>query len=255
MIEEILKRFDQDADILLRAIAPHVSDEMLEWISTADYGFRADDHLAALRQIRDTGTFPDALSWCPMEVLQLTRWSEPDDPNWKPGRTGEIGHWMRAFSCAALLRAEHEPWQYCGSEGSTDSTVIQLMISLLALPVDFNRIAAQHFAWLILNSEPEGTNDSIREYGVALIWYSLQLTPQVPDADLIALAQWTTRRADELNWNPTLKEFGGLKAMVIGCLKRSAWELFAVKLSDLDLSGRSSDLQTWVKLIAEQLVD
>ena len=255
MIEEILKRFDPDPDVLLRAISPHVSDEMLECISSADYGFRADEHLAALRQIRDLGTFPNKLPWCPMEVLELTRWSEPDDPNWTPGRTGEFGQWMRAFSGAAILRAEHDPWQYHYDDSSTDSTVIQLILSLQALPVDLNRQAAQHFAWLILDTEPEGTNDSIREYGVAMIWFALHLTPHVPDCDLIALAQWTVKRADELNWNPSLKEFPGLKAMVINCLKRSAWEIFGVKLADLDLSDRSSDLQTWVRLVAEQLVD
>ena len=255
MITDFLNRFDPDPDVLLRAIAAHVNDEMLDCISIADYGDRADEHLAALRQIRDAGTFPVQLPWIPMEVLQLTRWSEPDDPNWKPGRTGEFGHWMRAFSCAAILRAEHDPWHYCGSEGSTDSTVIQLLLSLQALPVDLNREAAQLFAWLILNTGPESADDSLREYSVALLWYSLQLGPRIPDADLIAFAQWATRRADELNWNPTLKEFPGLKAMVINCLKRSAWELFAAKLAELDLRDRSPDLQTWVKLIAEQLVD
>ena len=95
----------------------------------------------------------------------------------------------------------------------------------------------------------------MRGYGVALLWFSLHLVPLVPDADLIELAQWTINRANELNWNPSLKEFPGLKAMVIGCLKRSAWELFGVKFAELDLSDRSSELQTWVRLIAEQLVD
>jgi len=52
-----------------------------------------------------------------------------------------------------------------------------------------------------------------------------------------------------------LKEFSGLKAMVIECQKRSGWEMLGVKLEELDLSGRSAELQTWVRLIAEQLVD
>ncbi len=95
----------------------------------------------------------------------------------------------------------------------------------------------------------------MREYGLALFWFALHLMPHVADADLIRLAQWTVRRADELNWNPSLKEFPGLKAMVIGCQKRSAWEIFGVKISELKLGGRSSDLQTWVKLIAEQLAE
>jgi len=255
MIVEILNRFDPDADVLLRAIAAHINDEMLEVISIADYGDRADEHLVALRQVRDTGTFPEKMQLCPMEVFELIRWSEPEDPNWKPGRTGEFGQWMRAFSCAAILRAEHEPWKYHYNDSSTDSTVIQLILGLQALPVDLTHQAVQHFAWLILNSDPEGTNESVREYGIALLWFSLHIVPQAPDADLIALAQWTIQRANELNWNPSLKEFPGLKAMVIGCQKRSAWEFFGVKLADLDLSDRSCELQTWVRLIAEQLVD
>ena len=255
MIVDLLNQFAPEPDLLLRAICPHISDEMLEVISLADYGYRADEHLAALRQVRDTGTFPEKLQWCPMEVFELIRWSEPDDPKWKPGRTGEFGQWMRAFSCAAILRAEHAPWSYHYNDSSTDSTVIQLMLSLEALPVDLNREAAQHFAWLILNSDPEGQNESVREYGLALMWFLLHLTPWVSDADLVALVQWTTKRADELNWNPSLKEFPGLKAMVIGCQKRTQWELFGVQLFELDLTDRSSDLQTWVRLVAEQLVD
>jgi hypothetical protein len=255
MIVDLLNRFEPDGEVLLRAISVHVNDEMLDCISMADYGDRADEHLVALRQVRDTGTFPEKMQWCPMEVFELIRWSEPDDPNWKPGRTGEFGQWMRAFSCAAILRAEHEPWKYHYNDSSTDSTVIQLTMSLQALPIDLNRQAAQHLAWLLLKSDPEGNNDSVREYGVALFWFALHLVPHVPDADLIALAQWTIKRADELNWNPSLKEFPGLKAMVIGCQKRSAWEIFAVRLAEEDLAGRSSDLQTWSRLLAEQLID
>ena len=255
MIAELLNRFEPDGDALLRAISPHVTDEMLECISQADYGCDADDHLAALRQLRDTGVLPDNPGWVPMEVLELMRWSEPENPEWKPGMTGEFGHWMRAFSCAAILRAEHEPWNYHYNDGSTDSTTIQLVLSLDVLPVDLKREAARNFAWLILKSDPDGKNDSIREYAVALLWFALQIEPAVGDEDLIALAEWVVRRADELKWDPRVAEFSGLKGMVIGCQKRSAWEVFGVKLAEVDLGGRSVDLQTWVRLIAEQLAE
>jgi len=255
MIAEFLNRFKPDGDALLRAISAHVTDEMLECISLADYGSDAPEHLAALRVLRETGRFPEESGWIPMEVLQLIRWSEPENPEWKPGRTGEFGHWMRAFSCAAILRAEHEPWNYYYNEGSTCCTTIQLILSLDALPLDLKMEAARNFAWLILKSDPEGQNESIREYSVSLLWFVLQSQSQVTDEDLVEFAQWLARRADELNWNPTLKEFSGLKAMVIGCLKRSAWEMFGVKMAEMNLSGRSVELQTWVRLIAEQLVD
>jgi len=255
MIAELLNRFEPDGDVLLRAISAHVTDEMLECISMADYGCDCDAHLAAVRRLRDEGGLPENPGWVPMEVLELMRWSEPENPEWKPGRTGKFGHWMRAFSCAAILRAEHEPWNYHYNDGSTCSTTIQIVLSLDTLPVDLNREAARDFAWLMVRSDPEGTNDSLREYGVALLWFALQLKPVVANEDLIALAQWIVRRADELAWDPRLKEFPGLKAMVIGCQKRSGWEMFGVKLAELDLHDRSSELQTWVRLIAEQLVD
>ncbi|WP_109484316.1 hypothetical protein [Occallatibacter savannae] len=255
MITELLGKFEPDGDVLLRSISAHVTDEMLECIAQADYGCDFDAHLAALRQLRDTGDLPATESWVPLEVLQLTRWSDPENPEWKPGSTGEFGHWIRAFSCAAILRAEHEPWNYKYNDESTSSTTIQLLLSLDSLPVDLNREAARNFAWLILKSDPEGENDSIREYGVTLLWFALHLKPAVPDADLISLAEWVVRRADELKWDPRVAEFSGLKGMVIGCQKRSAWEMFGLKLSELDLSGRSTELKTWVRLIAEQLVE
>jgi len=47
----------------------------------------------------------------------------------------------------------------------------------------------------------------------------------------------------------------GLREMVTHCQKRSAWEVLALKFMELDLSARSKDLQAWVKVIAEQMVD
>jgi hypothetical protein len=165
---------------------------------------------------------------------------------------------MMAFSCASIRRAEHEPWNYKG-DGSTDSTTIQLILSLGALLVDLARQAAKTFAWLILRSDPEGRerikNQSVREYGVALLWLALQLSPRIPDEDLIALSEWMIRRSEELKWNRSLAEFSGLRQMVIGCQERSEWEVFGVEMAGMDLSGRSAELQTWVRLIAEQLVE
>jgi len=258
MIEELLNRFEPDGDALLRAISAHVTDEMLDWISRMDYGRDEDRHLAALRRLRDSLTLPENPVMVPMEVLELMRWDEPD-ADIRPGKTAEFGHWMMVFACSAILRAEHEPWNYSHNDGSTDSTTIQLLLSLDALPVCFYREAVRNFAWLLLRSDPEGKgkwkDESVREYGVALLWLALHLDPRVPDEDLIFLAQWVIKRADELKWDRSLAEFSGLKQMVIRCMKRSEWEEFGVMLSEADLEDRSPDLQTWVRLIAEQLVD
>ncbi|HTW80838.1 MAG TPA: hypothetical protein VME23_14930 [Terracidiphilus sp.] len=253
MIVDLLNQLDPDPDALLREISKHIDDEMLERISTADYGADADEHMTALRQVRDTGTFPVEMYWCPMEVLELIRWSEPEDPEWKPGQTGEFGHWMRAFSCAALLRATRDPWNY-GDGIGTDSTLIQLVLSLGALPIDFTAQAVKSLAWLLLHSNPDGQDDQVLVYGVGLLWFALNLTPPFHDGALTELSEWIARRADKLIWwASSSDDCSGLREMVRDCQKLSGWEILACKFRDLDLSSRSSDLQVWVKLIGEQL--
>jgi hypothetical protein len=251
-IVELLNYFEPEPDVLLREISAHIDDTILAWISRADYGSRADEHMVALRQVRDRGTFPDDLTWCPMEVLELTRWREPEEREHQPRITFE--HWARAFSCAAILRAEHEPHHYPYNDGCTCSTVIQLIWSLRSLPVDLSSQAAAHLAWLIMHSEPEGRNDQVRVYGVGLLWFALQIVPAVPDATVISLTRWVVRRADELDSRPTAGGWSGLREMVLNCQKGSAWELLGCELCNLDLGGRSPDLQVWTNLIGEQLV-
>jgi hypothetical protein len=250
-IVKLLNHFEPSLDGLLRDLSAHVDDPVLDWIARADYGLRAEEHLVALRQLRDTGTFPHDLTWCPMEVLELTRWHEPEQHE-QPSRI-IFEHGARAFSCAAILRAEQEPYRYLYNNGCTCSTVIQLIWSLRSIPGDFSSQAASHFAWLMLHSDPEGKNDQVRVYGVALLWFALQI-PAVPDTTLISLIKWVTQRADELTQRPTDGGPSGLREMVMNCQEASAWELLGCEICNLNLSHRSSDLQVWAKLVGEQLV-
>lgn len=268
MIVELLKLFEPESEGLLRQISQHVDDEVLEQISMADYGEEAEGHLTALRQVRDTGTFPEPMHWCPAEVMELIRWSEPEDPDWKPGQTGELGHWMRAFSCAALLRATREPWNY-GDGVGTDSTLIQLVLSLCVLPVDFTLETAKFLAWLLLNSDPDGSDGQVCAYGVGLFWCALKHPARFADESLISLAQWIFRRADEIYESPASAlrradaasegrppESGdGLRQMVISCQKQSSWEALALKFLDLDLSNRSSGLHLCAQAIGDGLLE
>ena len=90
-----------------------VTDDMLVEISEVDYGTDADEHLAALHKIRDSGRPLSPLEWKPLEVLELMRWSEPDEPEPNNRSSGQRGHIMRAFCCAALLRAAADPVNKC----------------------------------------------------------------------------------------------------------------------------------------------
>jgi hypothetical protein len=253
MIIDLLERFDPEPDGLLDSISAHIDDEMLKEISLADYGDDAAEHLTALRTLRDAGIFPAKMVWVPGEVLELIRWSEPEVPEWKPGRTGEFGHWMRAFCCAALLRATREPWNY-GDGVATESTVAQLTISLGTLSVDFTSAAVKFLSWLLLNSDPEGRDGQVCSYSVSLLWFALHLPSLPPNDDLISLADWTMRRADELYVGPPNGN-RGLREMVVTCQKSSAWETIGLELLDLCSGLKSSVLQSRVRAIAEQILD
>lgn len=90
---------------LLKQVAAHIDDGMLEEIAQADYGMDRDAYLAGLRVLRDELVLlpPDRDARWDYEVLELVRWSRPDQPEWKPGDVGERGHWMRLFCCVALV--------------------------------------------------------------------------------------------------------------------------------------------------------
>jgi hypothetical protein len=116
-----------DERSLLERLAPQVDDGMLREIAAADYGHGTDEHCLHLRRMIDDGVLP-ADGWYPLEVLELIRWSEPDQPGWRPGDEGRRGHLMRAFCSAWLLRIGGTPGM--NFEGDGHATVLQLVLSL-----------------------------------------------------------------------------------------------------------------------------
>ena len=156
-LAELLAPFEPKVDSLLRLVGRRVDDFMLREIAVADYGEDADANEAALRRIRDHLEFSVPLDWVPKEVLELTRWSEPDAPNYRGGAKGLRGHWIRAFACAALLRAGAEPSNadYIASE---NETIAQLLASAATLGLDVEQAALRFLAWRavhFLNSDAE----------------------------------------------------------------------------------------------------
>lgn len=253
MIDEFLNSLNPESEGLLREISKHISDEMLEWISRADYGEDAEKHLVALRQIRDTGTFPAKMYWYPGEVLELSRWSPLEELHPDVGWATEVDHWMRAFCCAALLRATREPYNY-GDGISTDDSIVRLILSLNALPVDLVATAAKFLAWLLLSSEPEGNDEQVCAYGLGLLWFALARRPHVPDGGIGMLLEWIERRVQELYPGMLMGNQLPLR-MGVGNPPPSLWGLLGVMLGDLDLNERSEEIQATVKIFAERLAE
>jgi hypothetical protein len=150
MSSKFLDQFAPSCDSLLQLAFRHVDDSTLREIAAADYGQDADEHLSQLLAIKN-GNIPAPMRWEPKEVLELIRWSEPEDPTWSPGSTGHRGHWMRLLACAVLLRAEAEPANEHYFSGE-DSTIIQLVDSTIKLGDDATNAALQFLCWCMQSS-------------------------------------------------------------------------------------------------------
>ncbi len=142
----LLAAFPPSADLLLDVTRRQVDDVMLTEIAAADYGMSRAEHLALLRPIRDNGVVPDMMQWYGGEVLELTRWPHPENPAHKPGSQGLRGHQMRAFACAALLRAATIDDQ---NDISQDATLARCLVSAKVLGEDMSDAAARFLTWRI----------------------------------------------------------------------------------------------------------
>src|SRR5438105_8799957 len=77
---ELIKAFPPTPDLLLDLARRPMDDAMLLEIAKADHAHMTDAVLAELRPIRDKGIIPAPIHWQLREVLELTRWSNPEAP-------------------------------------------------------------------------------------------------------------------------------------------------------------------------------
>lgn len=120
----------------LRAL---IDEGMLREIAEADYIRDVEKHLAALKSIWEGAELGEMHHWYPMEVLELIRWSEPEESDWAPGSVGLRGHLMRAFSCAVLLATPNfEPEK---------ETLIQMLDSVFVIGERATDAMARFLVW------------------------------------------------------------------------------------------------------------
>jgi hypothetical protein len=249
MLRVFLSSLEPDQDSLLSELSKHITDDMLADIAMADYGTDHEQHLVPLRLLRDKGLFVAPMYWYPCEVLELVRNSEPDG---RPEPDRLRHHWIRAFASAALLRAMNEPWNYIGDAASPNFTVIQLLNSLEALPIDLTEHAVRLLSSMMIRSDLEGIDEQPIYYGVALLWLLLQDAKTASDQDLIHLADWIVRHEEEIHKNRPLA-FDRWLLGIAHDPPPSPWERLGARIAILDLSSRRKQLQEWAKLIGEEL--
>lgn len=173
---------------LLELLAPQLTDELLHAMATADRGMDVEQHLAGLRQLR-SGEIPIPMRWEPLEVLRLVRWSGPDQPtqSQQASGLGRSGHLQRAFACTALLLAGMVPGnRELVSEGN-QSTIIQLIASLVTFDEELMRAGARLVSEWMLRFDLESDERPFCALGILLLVAAL---PQPAPVYLAALATW-----------------------------------------------------------------
>jgi len=138
---------------------------MLCEIAEADYGWKADECYTLLQPILKTGLVASA-DFNLREVLELIRWSEPDDPDWSPGGQGPRGHWMRLFACTALVRLAPK---YPDSFYSECDTLAQLISSAIELGRPVARAAAGMLAWRFLSYPGNAEDPPFLAFAILLL--------------------------------------------------------------------------------------
>jgi hypothetical protein len=197
---DLLAKAQPSGDALLDLLRPLIDDSMLREIAEADYGIDVDVHFGQLLLIRDAGRILDSGGWHPSEVLELIRWSQPDDPKWRPGATGTRGHLMRAFACAVLLRSSVAPG--CQSyDFAVAQTLYQLLESVASLADDAEQATASFLAWLVERAMlSDRAICALAFLSVALSW----MRDRWSDEDISQLANWVA--AEEARTRTAMQE-------------------------------------------------
>jgi hypothetical protein len=199
----LLLSFGPSETALLDWLRPHIDDSFLDEIAAADYGFEWEEHFQALKSIYEQQPIPVPLQWVPREVLNLMRWSEPDDPQYlspPPNSKGRRGHLIRTFCCAVLLQAADNP-ETLGYIHAENETLVQLVASVLSLGHEASECALHFLCWRVLRLSEEENETPF--FGLALLLLCAALfTPTQDGADLSLLADWVLAEETRVRRRP-----------------------------------------------------
>jgi hypothetical protein len=165
MTDQLLAPLHPNENALTPLFQAKIDEGMLREIAEADYGWKADECYALLQPILNTGLVASD-DFNLLEVLELIRWSEPDDPDWSPGGQGPRGHWMRLFACTVLVRlAPKYPTHFCAE----CDTLAQLISSAIDLGRLVARAAASMLAWRFLTYPGEAEDPPFLAFAILLL--------------------------------------------------------------------------------------
>lgn len=196
-----LEGWEGSASALFDELRARATTETLSRIAGVD-PFSADKHLAALRDICETGLLPRRFAWAPHEALALTRWAEGE----------HVDHHARALVTTLL----------CLVPGDMEALVVNGVIlaeSALALGPETARLAEALFVWWAQTEAviEAGEDDLDPEHPVALLLVFLLRTAEAADDErLDALSR-------QLTEHPTYT-LGAVAEAIADSMRPASWD-------------------------------
>ncbi|WP_284178435.1 hypothetical protein [Rhabdaerophilum sp. SD176] len=256
MTERWLETFGPDSDALFEVLLPIVSADMLQEIAAADYGRDIEQHLAPLLQFRDHRIVP-ILNWHPLEVLELIQWSEPEQPEWKPGLAGIRGHYLRVFVCALLLRAYERPENQKLSL-SFNETAIRLVDSLRAIDGPIVQEGVRFLAWCVCTLARLDQHAAEGPFLALALLSLVAPSDRYADDDVISLCQWIDKQVSALLQNQqhwTSHQGKWLLSTEPYDQSHGRWTELGRHLYQWAEAGSPSDRTVWVALVGRVLAE
>ncbi|MBX9652689.1 hypothetical protein K2Y11_03630 [bacterium] len=254
---ELYSAFPPDANALVDFTRRFVDDQMLKEIANADYGYRVDDYFKALKEIRDSGVMPGSFECWPKEVLELTRWKEPDEleeyeetirPKPLKHRNAKVripisprmrGHRIRLFACAILL------W-FAEDDSTVESTLAQALESAKYLGAEANSAFARSLA-----AAEEKYYSSERWFRVlTLLVLTLRLRVIADERLLREMTEWVLEDESEFSNFRRPSHSGELPPVPFG-FGLGYWKSLFDEIAEFAKAVHSEDLREKITLIAQ----
>ena len=227
MPQWVRRRFPPNERAAVDHLRRFIDREMLREIAKADYGQDVDRHLSALEPVWSGGEFKELDHWFPMEVLELTRWTEPDAAKDRPTSTRMKEHQMRAFCCAVLLSTPN-------FEPDAD-TLIQMLDSVFVIGLDTTEEAIGRFLTWLIDSLGHGEHRSIFALSVVAALNKVEPTMRVSDEE--ELVDWI--RNEEMSERNDLEGDGSdyesppwLSWISSGNMRNAKWKMLIRRIRE-----------------------
>ncbi|HEX6041831.1 hypothetical protein [Longimicrobium sp.] len=249
----LVQAFPPSLNGLLDLARAYATTPVLMEMARADYGEQVDEHFAALTRIRETGEVPAPIGWVPQEVLELCRWSEPDREETSEDVLRE--HHVRAFACAALLRAGAEPAN-AEAVWSHGPTLAQMTASALALGPEWIDVLG---GFLTARLAQPGLADERPFFAFALLFLAVTARGGPLDGDALATAaSWAideeAAAAAEYFFGSPPSRAPWLLRIDVSDLRDDVWRSFARRMRD-EAPALPPAARDPILLLAEAMLD